>query len=263
MKILFFGDIYAKTGRSALRKVLPALREKLEPDFIIANVENLAHGRGPTGKQLNELKDMGVDGFTSGNHIFCTNGYEKLFSKNTFTLARPANYPSKGVPGKGYFVLKKGAKKLFVANLMGRIFMAEPLDNPFFAADKLVKEAKRLGVKNIFIDFHAEATSEKSMLGAYLDGRVGAVVGTHTHVQTSDNRVLPSGTAFISDAGFCGALNSGIGAKTETVLQRFLTGIPVKMEVAENLPFLVSGVLVELNNRGRAKSIERVYELVE
>jgi len=263
MKILFFGDVYGKPGRTGLQEILPKLREIHSPDFILANVENLAHGRGPTEKQLLELAEVGVDGFTSGNHIFDASGYEKLFTERSFPLARPANYPKKGVPGNGFFVLKKRGKKLFVGNLMGRIFMGDPLDNPFFAAEELICEARKLKIKNIFIDFHAEATSEKSMLGQFLDGKISALIGTHTHVQTADERILPRGTAFISDAGMCGVLNSAIGAKPEAALKRFLTQLPAKLEMAEGKPIVVSGVLVELEKNGKAKKIERIYELVE
>jgi 2',3'-cyclic-nucleotide 2'-phosphodiesterase len=262
MKILFFGDVYGSPGRTGLKTALPKLVKKHKPDFVIANAENLAHGRGPTEKQLLDLAEAGVDGFTSGNHIFDAHGYEELFERNALPLARPANYPA-GVPGAGYFVLEKGNKKLFVGNLMGRIFMGDPLDNPFFAGDELVAEARKLKIKNIFIDFHAEATSEKSMLGAYLDGQASAVVGTHTHVQTADERVLPSGTAFISDAGMCGVLNSAIGAKTEAAMKRFLTNLPAKLEMAEGKPIVVSGVFIELEKDGKSKKIERVRELVE
>lgn len=269
MKILFFGDVYGKFGRIGLREILPKLLKKFRPDFVLANAENLAHGRGPTEKQISELAEIGVDGFTSGNHIFDAAGFEELFEKNSFPLARPANYPE-GVPGKGFFVLEKpalakagGGKKLFVGNLMGRIFMGDPLDNPFFAAEKLIAEAAKLKIKNIFIDFHAEATSEKSMFGHFLDGKVSAIVGTHTHVQTADERILPNGTAFISDAGMCGVLNSAIGAKAEAALKRFLTQLPAKLEMAEGRPIIISGVFIETDSNGKAKKIERIYELVE
>jgi 2',3'-cyclic-nucleotide 2'-phosphodiesterase len=261
VKILFFGDVYGQPGRVGLKEVLPQLLAKFHPDFVLANAENLAHGRGPTERQLAELAEAGIDGFTSGNHIFDAHSYEELFEKSSFPLARPANYPD-GVPGHGFFVLKKGSKKLFVGNLLGRIFMGDPVDNPFFAAEELIAEAAKLKIKNIFLDFHAEATSEKSMLGHFLDGKVSALVGTHTHVQTADERILPSGTAFISDAGMCGVLNSAIGAKPEAALKRFLTQLPAKLEMAEGRPIVVSGVLVELGKNGKAKKIERVWELV-
>jgi 2',3'-cyclic-nucleotide 2'-phosphodiesterase len=261
MKILFFGDVYGKSGRDGLLEILPKLTEQHTPDFIIVNVENLASGRGPNEKQIQRLIKAGVHGFTSGNHIFDIHNYEKLFQCNNLPLARPANYP-KGVPGKGYFVLKQKSKKLFVGNLLGRIFMGDPLDSPFFSADELLHEAKKLKIKNIFIDFHAEATSEKSILGAYLDGRVSAMIGTHTHIQTADERILPHGTAFISDAGMCGSLNSAIGAKTEIALKKFLTNLPVQMEPADSMPIVVCGVLVELMQNGKAKNILRIRELV-
>ncbi|MFH1375281.1 MAG: TIGR00282 family metallophosphoesterase [Patescibacteria group bacterium] len=260
MKILFFGDVYGKPGRQALAKVLPRLRKQLQPDFILTNVENLAHGRGPSEKQLHELVELGVDGFTSGNHIFDSAGGIALAESKKFPLVRPANYPTE-VPGKTHFVLKKGRQKLFITNLLGRVFMGDPTDNPFSVADEILKEAQKLKVKNIFVDFHAEATSEKAMFGAHLDGKVSAVVGTHTHVQTADERILPGGTAYISDVGMCGVLNSIIGAKVEIARKRFLHNLPVKLEVAEGAPFIISGVLVELKKDGKAKSIERVYEV--
>lgn len=262
MKILFFGDVYGKPGRQALAAILPKLKKELEPDFILANVENLAHGRGPTEKQLEELHQLGIDGFTSGNHVFDAPGYEELFASKLFNLTRPANYP-KAVPGHTHFILHKGGQKLFVSNLLGRIFMGDPVDNPFFVAEEILKEAQKHKIKHIFIDFHAEATSEKTMLGAHLDGRVSAVVGTHTHVQTADNRILPKGTAYISDTGLCGSLNSAIGAKTECALKRFLTQLPAKLEVAEERPFVVSGVFIRLDKNGKAEGIKRVYEVIE
>lgn len=261
MKILFFGDVYGKPGRIALTAVLGKLRKQHQPDFIIANAENLAHGRGPGEKQLAELAALGVDGFTSGNHIFDSAEGVEMLKKTKFPLTRPANYPS-GVAGNPYIVLQKGKLKLLVSNALGRIFMGDPLDSPFAAADEIIAIAKKLKIKHTLIDFHAEATSEKTAFGFYCDGKISVVVGTHTHIQTADERILPRGTAYISDTGFCGSLNSAIGAKTECALQRFLTNLPTKLEVAENYPLLVSGVSVELKPDGKAKSIERIYEVI-
>ncbi len=262
MKILFFGDVYGKPGRTGLKKVLPKLIKKHAPDFVLANVENLAHGHGPGWKQIDELLDAGVDGFTSGNHIFDTPEGIELLKDNKLPLTRPANYPA-SVPGQTHFVLKKGKQKLFVTNLMGRVFMGEPIDNPFTAADKLLATAQKLKVRHSFVDFHAEATSEKSMMGHYLDGQVGVVVGTHTHVQTADERVLRGGTAYISDAGFCGPRESVIGAKIEIARERFTTGVGKKLEVEETGPVVVCGVAVELDTKtGKADKIERIQELI-
>jgi hypothetical protein len=261
MKILFFGDVYGKPGRVALAAVLPKLRKLHQPDFVIANAENLAHGRGPGEKQLAELAALGIDGFTSGNHIFDSSEGTAMLQKTKFPITRPANYPI-GTVGNSYIVLQKGKMKLLVSNALGRIFMGDPLDSPFAALDGILKIAKKLKIKNIFIDFHAEATSEKNALGYYLDGKVSAIIGTHTHIQTADARILPRGSAYISDTGFCGSLNSVIGAKTECALQRFLTNLPAKLEVADTPPFVVSGVVVELKPDGKAKSIERIYEVI-
>ncbi len=260
MRILFFGDVYGKPGRTGLKAVLPALRKKYKPDFVLANVENLAHGHGPGMKQISELLEAGVDGFTSGNHIFDTPEGVELLRDKKLPLTRPANYPA-SVPGRTHFVLKKGKQQLFVTNLMGRVFMGDPLDNPFAAADELVKQAKKLRLKHIFVDFHAEATSEKAMLGHYLDGQVSAVIGTHTHVQTADERVLKGGTAYISDAGFCGPQESVIGVKIAVAQERFTTGLSTRLEVEEAGPVMVCGIFVELDAKtGQAKKIERIFE---
>lgn len=261
MKILFFGDVYGKPGRIALTAVLPKLRKQYQPDFVIANAENLAHGRGPGEKQLAELAALGVDGFTSGNHIFDSSEGIAMLQKTKFPLTRPANYPA-GTVGNPYIVLRKGKLKLLVSNALGRIFMGDPLDSPFIAVEEILAAAKKLKIKHTFIDFHAEATSEKTAFGFYCDGKISAIVGTHTHIQTADERILPRGSAYISDAGFCGSLNSVIGAKTECALKRFLTNLPTKLEVAENYPLVVSGVALELKPDGKAKSIERIYEVI-
>jgi metallophosphoesterase (TIGR00282 family) len=261
MKILFFGDVYGKPGRNALAQVLPKLKKKHQPDFTIANAENLAHGRGPGEKQLAELAALGVDGFTSGNHIFDTAEGVEMLRKTKFPLTRPANYPE-SVVGNPYIILRKGKQKLLVSNALGRIFMGDPLNSPFAEVDKIIATAKKLKIKHTFIDFHAEATSEKTAFGFYCDGKISAVVGTHTHIQTADERILTRGTAYISDVGFCGSLNSVIGAKRECALTRFLTNLPTKLEVGEEAPFVVSGVIVELKPDGKAKSIERIYEVL-
>ena len=261
MKILFFGDVYGKTGRKALGKVLPKLRKKYSPDFIIANAENLANGRGPNEKQLRELMEMGVDGFTSGNHIFDNAGGEEMLKTTKLPIVKPCNYPA-SVGGKSSLILTKGKQKLLITNALGRIFMGDPLNSPFTAIEKILKLAKKEKVKNVLVDFHAEATSEKNAFGYFLDGKVSVVVNTHTHIQTADERILPAGSAYISDVGFCGSLNSVIGAKTENAMQRFLTNLPTRLEVAENPPFVVSGVFVETKPSGLAQKIERIYEVI-
>lgn len=263
MQILFFGDIYGSAGRAGLKKVLPQKITQYQPDFVIANCENMTHGRGAITKHIEELMDSGVDAFTSGNHVFNYAEGIATVADPRLPIVRPANYPA-GVPGRGTLLLEKNGKKLLLGNLMGRVFMGDPLDNPFAISQTILQEAAAQDCRHIFIDFHAEATSEKAALGHYLDGKISALVGTHTHVQTADERVLRGGTAFISDTGFCGPLDSIIGAKKDLALGRFLTGINVKIEPQDDPPYVVSGATITLDDEtGKAKSIERIYEVTQ
>lgn len=255
MKILFIGDIVGSPGRDAIKQLLPGLKKEYALDFIIANAENAAGGSGITRKVADELFDSGVDVLTSGDHIWKKSEIFEFINKDTRIL-RPLNFPDTA-PGKGavVYTLKNGAK-IGVINVDGRVFM-EPLDSPFktahAACDELLRETKI-----IIVDIHAEATSEKSALGWYLDGKASAVLGTHTHVQTADEKILPKGTAFISDAGMTGPYDSVIGRRVEDVLQRFLTSVPVRFEVADSNVQL-HGVVLDIDDKtGRAKSIERV-----
>lgn len=261
MKILFFGDIYGRLGRDILARELPHYRTKFAPDFVIANCENMSHGRGVLERHVRDLLAAGVDAATSGNHIFdLPDGYT-LLADQTLPVIRPANYPAR-VVGRGHLVLEKNGRRLFVTNLMGRVFMGDPLDNPFEKADALLAEAAKLEIKHVFVDFHAEATSEKYALAHYLDGRASVVVGTHTHVQTADERILPGGTAAISDVGFCGPRDSVIGAEKGPAVTRFLTGLAAKLVPAESGEAVLGGVLVTLDETtGRAVGIERIYDL--
>jgi metallophosphoesterase (TIGR00282 family) len=255
MKILFIGDIIGKPGRRAVKEVLTSLISSREIDLVIANCENAAAGFGITRDIVEELYDAHIDILTSGNHIW--DKKEVLaFIEDYETLLRPANYPAT-VPGKGSVLMPTAAGDYVgVLNLAGRIFMA-PIDCPFVAAKK---EIARLKTKTnvIIVDIHAEATSEKKALGWYLDGEVSAVLGTHTHVQTADNEVLPGGTAYISDVGMTGPFDSVIGIKKETIIERFLTQIPNKFDVAKN-DVRLQGVLMDIDAQsGRASAIERI-----
>lgn len=262
MKILFFGDIFGRPGREGVARQLPKLQAEYAPDFVLANVENATHGRGPSERHLRELLALGLDGFTSGNHIFDgTDGLDLAALPADFPLVRPANYPP-GVPGHRFFVLEKNGHRLFVTNLLGRVFLAEGTDSPFRAAEELLTAAAEAGCRHILVDFHAEATSEKTMLGYYLAGRASAVVGTHTHVQTADEQILRGGTAYISDVGFCGPHESIIGAEIAVAQQRFLTAISQPLAVAAG-PAVVSAVVIQLDDAtGRATGITRVREVV-
>jgi 2',3'-cyclic-nucleotide 2'-phosphodiesterase len=251
--VLFIGDIIGRPGRNALRRYLPRLRSKYKPSFVLANGENSAGGVGITAEIGKDLFAE-VDALTGGNHIWDKKEALPYLERET-RLLRPANYPP-GNPGRGATVITDGdGRKLGVLSLQGRVFM-EPIDCPFRVADA---EIAKLAVetKAIIVDFHAEATSEKAALGWHLDGRVSALVGTHTHIPTADERVLPGGTAYITDVGMAGARNSVIGIKREQSLERFLTGRPARFEPSSDGSFL-SAVYIEIDAAsGRAFSIVR------
>ena len=251
MRILFIGDVVGSPGRRALALLVPKLRRELALDVVIANAENAAAGRGVTLKTADEMLSSGVDILTSGNHVWDNRDILPHLDGEV-PLLRPYNYPP-GVPGRG--LLRH--KRLTVLNLLGRTFM-QPVDDPFRAADEALSQTEPGDV--VFVDFHAEATSEKQALAWYLDGRVAAVVGTHTHVPTADARLLPKRTAYVTDAGMCGAKDSIIGDDVQAVLQRFLTQLPTRLPVAEHSATLIlNAVLVDIDEAsGAARSIERV-----
>lgn len=251
--ILFLGDVVGKPGRRAVTRYL-ASEGRQQADLVIVNAENMAHGFGMTEPNIKELLEAGADILTGGNHTF---DRKELFGflPHYPSVLRPANYPE-GTPGAGYYVHTIGDTKIAVINLLGRVFM-EPLRSPFHVADELVAQA-RCETNIIFVDMHAEASAEKVAMGWYLDGRVSAVVGTHTHVQTADERVLPKGTAYITDAGCCGPIDSVIGMAFDAVFRRLVQQLPARFEVAEG-PAAVSGVAVTINKAsGRATAIKRI-----
>lgn len=255
MKILFIGDIVGRPGRHLVRDALPRLIDQHMIDLVIANGENAAAGFGLTADVVAELLDMGIDVLTTGNHVWDKRDGLICLEQEP-ALLRPANYPV-DVPGRGVGVFRTAAGlSITVVNLEGRVFMGN-LDCPFRKADAIL-QGLGPGQKIIFVDFHAEATSEKGALAAYLDGRVSAVVGTHTHVQTADERVLPGGTAFISDVGMSGARDSVIGIRKELSIQKFLTQMPVRYEIAKSDPVLCAVVVSINEDSGQANSIERI-----
>lgn len=259
VRILFLADVFGAAGRRAIHEALPGLLGRLMPDLVIANAENVAGGFGITPPLAEGLLRSGVDVLTGGNHTW--NRKEAMpYLDGEARALRPANYPA-GAPGRGHGVFEsRRGVKVAVINLIGRVFMT-PVECPFREADRIVHEVRR-ETPVIFVDFHAEATSEKTALGRHLDGRVSAVVGTHTHVQTADERLLPGGTAYITDAGMTGPHDSIIGVKTELVLHRFLAQTPIRFEPSEGDPRL-SGVVVDVDSaRGRAVRIERIHEAV-
>jgi 2',3'-cyclic-nucleotide 2'-phosphodiesterase len=254
MKILFIGDIVGSVGRNALRMYLPKLKVKYNPHFVIVNGENAAAGRGITSNIVKEFFDLGVHGITMGNHTW---DQKEIFEfiDDEQRLIRPANFP-KGTPGKGHTIIKVKDHELALINLQGRTFLP-PLDCPFEKADELVDQVKKR-TKYILVDFHAEATSEKLAMGWHLDGRVSMVVGTHTHVQTNDERILPQGTAYVTDVGMVGPQDGILGMERNAVLQKFKTQLPVRFVVDEG-KWHFHAVLVELDPAtGLGKKIQLI-----
>lgn len=244
------GDVVGRPGRRAVRALLPRLRGEHSIDLVVANGENAAGGFGLTRETAQELLDCGVDVITSGNHIWDRREIVPHLDSD-LPILRPVNYPE-GVTGRGYLALGEAV----VVNAMGRVFMA-PLMCPFRAMDALLEELAESKPEVVIVDFHAEATSEKQALGWYLDGRVGAVLGTHTHVATTDARILPKGTAFVTDVGMVGPWDSVIGNEPRSVLERFLKQIPKRLAVPGG-PLIFNSVLVEFDDQGRALSIQRL-----
>jgi len=265
VKLLFIGDIVGQPGRNAVKTLLPKLRERHALDFVIANGENSAGGSGITPKTAGEIFDAGVDVITSGDHLWDQKEVMELLA-NEKRFLRPLNYPA-GTPGQGsgIFDVRSSAFNvrclIGVLNVQGRTFMQPPLDNPFLLAADEVKRLRER-TKIIFVDFHAEATSEKIAFGRHLDGQVSAVVGTHTHVQTADEQMLPHGTAYLTDAGFTGPHDGCLGREVEPVIKKFLTGMPQRFEVAKNR-VLLHGAVIEIDDAtGKALKIQRVAEAI-
>ncbi len=245
MRFLLIGDVIGRTGRNALKHFLPKIIEEKNIDFIVANGENAAGGFGITKKVFKELISLKIDVITSGNHIWDKKEVFEFIDKEE-RLLRPANYPI-GTPGRGYGIYSKKEKNIAVINLMGRALMGIPLDCPFRKFDEIYNQIKEKA-DIIVVDFHAETTSEKTAFGYYVDGRADIVFGTHSHIQTSDEIFLPKGTVYITDVGLTGALHSVIGMKINEPIERFLTGIPRKYEVATG-DLLFQGLFVDTDER--------------
>lgn len=256
IRILLIGDLVGRAGRAIFEKYIDRVRKEHAIDALIVNGENSAQGRGITPKIAQFFKDHGVDVITSGNHIWHHRDiYPYLDSHKD--LLRPINFPS-GAPGVGVTTFTCKGNTVGVVNVQGRVFMREMVSCPFLAMDSILTYL-RSKTNIIIVDFHAEATSEKQALGLYLDGRISALVGTHTHVQTADERVLPNGTAYMSDLGMGGSLNEAIGMKKEAIIQNFLTQLPTRFTPATSSPFVMSGAWVEVDSAtGKALKIERI-----
>lgn len=258
-RILLLGDVCGRPGRLALQQRLLDLRRQTAADFVIVNGENAAAGYGITARLAAELLESGADCLTTGDHAFDRREGWSVF-ESELRLLRPLNYPP-GVPGRGSAVYDGAGFRIGVVNLQGRVFM-KTLDCPFRRGMPVVEEMCRQ-TRIVIVDFHAEATAEKQSMGWFLDGRVSAVIGTHTHVQTADERILPGGTAYITDVGMCGSFDSVLGVRKEQSLRRLIEGIPVRLDAATG-DVRLNGVLVEIDETsGRAVTIERISESVE
>lgn len=261
IKILFIADIVGKPGRNTVKAVLPAIREDEGIDFVVANGENITSGHGMTKGTMDELLEAGVDFFTTGNHIWKKPEFFSELAKKETSVIRPANYPDDS-PGEGYRIVKTKLGKLLVVNLLGREGINANVESPFKVIDEILKKTQ--GKYDVsLVDFHAEVTSEKVAMGFYLDGRVDMVLGTHTHVPTSDERVLPKGTAYISDVGMTGTMNSVLGVKTDIIINLFTTGLPQKFEQEKEGPRVFDSVLVELDGKNKVQDIRRVRREID
>ena len=260
MNLLFLGDIVGKPGRLAVRQLLPKLIHRERADFVVANCENVAGGAGVDPDSCRELFDAGADVLTSGNHIWRRKEIGDYLEREP-RLLRPANFPP-GAPGRGAGVFTTaGGTKVGIANLIGRVFM-DSVDCPFQAADAIVP-GLRAQTPVIFVDMHAEASSEKAAMAYHLVGQVSGVVGSHTHVQTADQRLLDGGTALMTDAGMCGPIDSIIGVKAELALRRFVTHLPVRFEPATGATWVQGAVITIDDATGRATAINRIQEIVD
>lgn len=254
MNILMVGDVFGEPGRTALARLLPRIRQEHAIDLAVVNVENAAAGFGLTPPMARQFLEQGADVMTSGNHIWDRKEIVEYITRENLLL-RPANFPA-GTPGVGHVTVKAGPHRVAVLNLMGRVFMAS-IDCPFRAADEILPDLRR-ETPVILVDMHCEATSESQAMGWYLDGRVSAVIGTHRHVQTADERVLPGGTAYITDVGMTGPTEGVIGVDRDLIIQRFVSQMPVRFEPAKGPAALHAVVITVDPETGRASGIHRL-----
>lgn len=262
MKILFIGDIFGKAGRRAVSYQLPLWQKEHAPDCVIANVENATHGIGIFKEHAHDLKRLGIHIMTGGNHSVENERAIETLTDETLPAIRPANAP-KGVPGKGIITITQKNERVTAINLLGQFGMRPTYNSPFETIQELLEKIT-LAESFIAVDWHAEATAEKGAMGYFLDGRVTAVIGTHTHVPTRDEQILPKGTAFITDVGMTGPLHSVIGLKIEPAIRRFVTQIPEKVEIEEEGPAIINAVLIETDTKTRlAVSIKHLQAIVQ
>lgn len=258
LKLLFLGDVVGEPGRKAISDMVPVFKRDRGVDFVVVNGENAAAGRGITPKIAIDLLRAGAAVITTGDHVWDQKEIVPYFPTEP-RLLRPINYPD-GTPGQGSVVLDTPKGPVGVINVQGRTFMLPPLEHPFRAVEAEVERMRGAGVRMIFVDIHAETTSERIAMGRFLDGKVSAVIGTHTHTQTADERIFPGGTAFLGDAGMCGPFDSVLGRDVAAIVKRFYNNLPIPFPVARG-PVKIHGALIEIDEEsGRAISIERVAE---
>ncbi len=261
MKILFIGDTYGDPGRKAVERVVVPMKRSGEVDFVVCNAENSAGGAGLTESVAKELFQNGCDILTGGDHYFDKKREIEEYAKVEPRIVRPANFP-KGLPGRGSTVVECKGTKIGIIHVAGQVFMRYHFSSPFFSADEEIEKVKKLGAQVILVDMHAEATSEKTAISWYLDGRVAAVVGTHTHVQTADERVTEKGTACLTDLGMTGPYDSVIGAEKGPIIEKFLTQLNTRKEPAKNDVRLCGAIVTVDERSGKAVAIERVQKKI-
>lgn len=257
MRLCFIGDVVGSSGRRALKAILPGFLSSNGIDVCVINAENSTHGLGCSDKICSELRELGADVITLGNHSFSNYEFVGKIDKLDYVV-RPANV-SNNWPGKDYVIVEKNGHKIAVINLLGQINIFPGGNNPFESADELIKMINDMGIKSILVDFHSETTSEKCALGYYLAGRASVVVGTHTHIQTSDSRVLEGGTGYITDAGMTGSVDSVLGMDIETSIKRLKDKLPARYEPALG-PAMINGIIADIDIDGRCTSIKRFTE---
>ncbi len=261
MRFLFFGDIVSKVGRKGIAKVLPNLKDLYKPDLIIANAENTTHGNGISFEHYEFLLNYGFDLLTSGNHIWKRKQSLEILNLEDSKLIRPANYPQQN-PGQGFKTFSIGKNNIIVLNLQGRVFMNENIDCPFKYIDEFLNKLDNKDEYIIILDFHAEATSEKVALANYVDGRVNVILGTHTHIQTADIRILPKGSLYITDVGGCYALDSVIGVEKFSVIESFKTQLPLSFDYPEFDKCIINAVFFEIEDN-KVLQFERIYKIID
>lgn len=262
MKILYIGDIVARIGRRAVQQVLPELKNEKQIDFVIAQSENMSTGNGLNINAVNEMREAGVDFFTGGNHSFKKKEFYTYFDDPNMPVIRPANYPGKA-PGRGWAIVDTPFGKVLVINVLGQTFNGPKVDHPLKVVDSILEETKNEKLAASIIDFHADLTSEKMAIGFYYDGKVSGVVGSHIHVSTADPKILAGGTAHITDTGMTGPMDSVLGVKKEIIIEQWLNQLPVKHDWPKTGVVQFSSVLIDVDAKGKAKSIEQILKQVE